>query len=71
MGGRDCERPGLGFIDLALKISERVRLPESPFLSQRQGFSLRSNSDKWQDVGIIFESCLEAVPCNRPGAFHR
>ena len=71
MGARDCERPDLRFIDLALEIRERLRLPMHTFGPERQGFGLRSNSDKKQDIGIAFEARLRAVPCNCPGAFDR
>lgn len=71
MGTCDGERPCLGLIDLALEVGESARLPGLPFASKRQGFSFRIDSDKGDNIGIIFEACLEPLPCNCSGALDR
>jgi hypothetical protein len=71
MGGRDCERPGLSFVDLVLQISECMCLPMRPFPAERQSFGFGSNPDKRQNIRIIFEARLEATARNRSRTLDR
>jgi hypothetical protein len=70
MGGSDCARPSLGFVDQVLQVGKRLCLPVHSFTAKRQTFGFRIDSDKRQNIRIVFESRLEAAPRNGSGAFH-
>lgn len=70
MTGSDCAGPCLRFVDLALQVGEHGRLPVRSFTAKRQRFGFRINSDKRQNISVVFETRLEATPRNRSGLFN-